>query len=116
MEPPKSNLDSLFAEYILEREGENVITAERGFATYKFGQGYCYITDIYVQPEARKSGLASSLADEVCKIAKSHSVSLLVGSVDTEAVGATTSMKALLGYGFSVSHNDGSMIYFKKEI
>jgi len=116
MEHHSNKLDSLFAAYIKERENEEVLMSAHGFATYKLEPEYVYITDIYVVPEKRQSGLASELANKIANRAKSHSVNMLIGSVDLNANNPDQSIKALHGYGFKFNHQDGSMLYFKKEI
>jgi GNAT superfamily N-acetyltransferase len=78
--------------------------------------GCCYIEDIYVRPEARRTGFGSWLADQVTKIALAKGCDRLVGSVDPTAFGATESMKALFAYGFQLHGTDGKLIYLTKQI
>lgn len=107
---------SLYAQYIKEREGLNVVETEHGFASYELDKDFAYIVDIYVLPQHRKSGLASELADKVQEIAKRHNVRILLGSIDPKASGADVSEKALLGYGFKKSHETDALVFYKKEI
>jgi len=89
---------------------------ELGFITYKLGQDYIYIVDIYVLPEYRQLRVASDLADVVADKAKSMGKKRLIGTIDLETNGKTESAKAILGYGFKIDSSDGKMIYFTKEI
>lgn len=107
---------SLFADYRKEREGVDTIEHEHGFVSYKLFSDECYIIDIYVRPDFRKTGLASVLADKVKDIAKEHKCKILTGSVDTRLQSATTSAKVLLSYGFRFLRNDGPMSYFVQEV
>lgn len=107
---------SLYGSYIAEREGYNIVEDDGGFATYKIDGEWCYIRDIYVKPELRKSGLASYLADMITVKAKELGCSKLLGSVSLGAFEPTASTKVLLAYGFELSHMDGNLIYFRKEI
>jgi GNAT superfamily N-acetyltransferase len=108
---------SLFGDYIRERLGKEIVETDDGFATYYFPEpGCCYIEDIYVRPEARRTGAGSRLADQVTEIALSKGSDRLIGSVDPKAFGSTDSMKALLAYGFELHGTDGKLIYLKKEI
>lgn len=117
MEQPKVfEKDSMIAAYLLERENEHTIFSQKGFVCYKIEPGLIYITTIYTLPNYRQTGAASELADKVQEIAKQHSISMLIGSVDVSANNPDQSIKALHGYGFQISHQDGSVIYFKKEI
>ncbi len=113
---------SLYADYIREREGFETIEDDKGFATYKFnytrdcdGHCYCYIRDIFVKPEFRRSRAASHYADLISEKARLADFTHLLGSVYIDEEG-TTSLKVLLGYGFKLSHTDGNLIYFKKEL
>lgn len=107
---------SLAAEYMKEREGTETLEKENGFATYKINGTQCYIIDIYVRPDFRKSGLAASMADEIAEIAKSEGCNHLLGSVDTRTQSATTSARVLFSYGFKLLKNEGFMTYFIKEM
>ncbi len=108
---------SLYGEYIKEISGKEIIENESGFASYKiYDGGICYIADIYVVPDKRKSKVASDLALEIEAVAKAKGCSVLVGSVDTIINNPTQSIKVLLAYGFEFDSLSGSMIYFKKSI
>lgn len=107
---------SMYAEYLKEREDKNVLENEHGFIVFKYFDEFTYIIDIYVRPEARKSHVASDLANEVCTISRALSKKYIVGSVDVRAAGATDSLKVLLAYGMRVDSVDGQVIYFKKDL
>lgn len=110
---------SLWADYLNEREGVHVLEKEHGFAVYELHRGeVCYIRDIYVVPHLRHTGLARELADEVVRMVKLQGVKVLVGSVATNAVGATYSLKILLAYGMTLASLDldKKLLYFRKEI
>ncbi len=111
-------MSSLYAQYIKEREGKHIFEQEFGYATYSFHDEICYIEDIYVAPEKRKSTYASKLADGITIAAKEKGCTVLMGSVCVGTEGDDTSIKVLHGYGMKLSHIDGNdnMIYFKKEI
>jgi GNAT superfamily N-acetyltransferase len=106
----------LYADYIKEREGKELLELEQGFATYKIRPPECYIVDIYVKPEYRKTGVAATMADFICAIAKDRGCTTLLGSVNTAAHGATSSMRVLLAYGMVLRAAKESMIYLSKEI
>jgi Acetyltransferase (GNAT) family len=106
----------MYAEYLKEREGKNVLENEHGFVVFKYFDEFTYIIDIYVKPEMRKSHVASVLANEVCAISKALGKKQILGSVDVRANGATDSLKVLLAYGMHVDSIDGQVIYFKKDI
>lgn len=109
-------MESLFAQYIKEREGKEIVETDWGFATFKPMQDWMYIEDIYIKPSERRSGKASFLADRVTEIAKNRGFSKLLGTVKPSATGSTESMKALLGYGFKLISAESDAIYFEKTI
>jgi GNAT superfamily N-acetyltransferase len=108
---------SLYGDYIAEREGKQIVESEKGFATFKvFDNGECYIQDIYVIPECRKTNLGKQMADEVSEIAKNRGCKLLIGSVCTEDKHATRNLQIFLSYGMNIYKNVGTLIFVKKDL
>lgn len=107
---------SLYAQYIKERENKDIVETDKGFATYQIYGDECYIADIYIVPEMRKSGLASKLANEIKDLAKKSGCKILTGSVCLDANEAAASMNVLYAYGMKVHLIKGNMIYFSMEI
>jgi|CXWK01.1.fsa_nt_gi predicted GNAT family acetyltransferase len=107
---------SHFANYIKERQNKEIIEDENGFATYYFAGPDCYIEDIYVVPEKRKSGVAAKYADKISKIAQEKNCLNLIGSVKPTANGSTASLKVLLAYGFKLYSANEDFIWFKKKL
>jgi predicted GNAT superfamily acetyltransferase len=112
------NLAKLFNHYADERGlGPKILYIEDvGFATYHLNGEECYIEDIYVVPERRKSGEAADLANTICEMAKDAGAKILTGSVNLKANGKEASMKVLLAYGMSPVATNGDMVYFSKEL
>lgn len=106
---------SLVADYFAEREGFLIEESDVGFAAYKVEGDECYLKDIYVKPEFRKSGVAKSLADSVKLKAEALGAKYMTGSVDSTLSSATTSVKVLLAYGMRVYLVRDPLIYFIKE-
>ncbi len=108
---------SLYKDYIQEREGKEIIESEKGFATFTiFPNKECYLQDIYVTPEFRKSGYATEMTNEIVTIAREKGCDTLIGSVCTEDKNATRNMKVFLAYGMEIYKTVGIMIYLKKNI
>lgn len=107
---------SLYAHYIKERENKEIVESEKGFATYCFTNDGCYIVDIYVLPEFRKSGEASNMANQITEIAKSKGFNKLYGTVSPLANGSTESLKVLLAYGFKLDSSNSQLLVLKKDI
>lgn len=113
-----SDLVSMFNSYAIEKGfGPRLLyVPEVGFATYHLNQGECYIEDIYVVPEKRRTREGTRIAEEIVLIAKSNGINLLTGSVSLKANGKEASIKSLMYYGMSPVATNGDMIYFSKEI
>ncbi len=110
-------MDNLYKNYLKEREGLEVLENELGFCTYKYREdNSCYIQDIYVVPNRRKSGIASQLADTVAKEAKAKGYNILIGSVDFKANLAKQNDQVLKAYGMKPYTVEGSLVYYSKEI
>ena len=110
-------MSSLYAAYIKERENKDIIEYDNGFITYQiFDTGICYIQDIYVIPEMRKSGLTAKMQSEVIEIAKTKKCHTLVGSVCLDTNDANRNLKILLSDGWQVDKIGGNMIYLNKQI
>jgi predicted GNAT superfamily acetyltransferase len=111
-------MPSLFAKYILEREGKSIVEDERGFATYLFYPDLeaVYIEDIFVSQEFRNQNVARDYADQISAEAKLKGYKYLLGSVSPKANQATASLKVLLAYGFELDSVTKDLIYFKKRL
>ncbi len=109
----------LFAQYISERLDQGIVDIPgQGFATFQITGFECYIVDIFVIPELRKTGLAKQMADKITQIAKEKGCTTLKGTVQTNTNNSKTSEAVLLAYGmrFEYSLPEKSLKVFKKDI
>jgi L-amino acid N-acyltransferase YncA len=112
----------MYAEYIREREGKEILQGEHGFAIYGYNCvpgvdfPHVYLQDIYVRPAQRKSGVARQLADQVAEQAKAGGFKVMLGSVDSAARGAHESLQALIAYGMKLYAASDSVVWMTKEI
>ncbi len=107
---------SLYAQYIKEREGKEIVEDNQGFATYTFVHDGVYIQDLFVHPDFRQKGAASRYADQIAEIAKSKGYSKMYGSVCLSAKSCDDSLKVLQAYGFKLAHYDGGLLFMVKEL
>lgn len=107
---------SMYADYISETRGMGTVETPEGFATYLIDGDCCYIEDIYVRPEFRKTGAGTDLANGIRKMAKEYGCKMLTGSVNARIKDPTTSTKVMLAYGFEISRVVNDAIFFKMEI
>lgn len=107
---------SLYADYLREKTGDEILETEHGFATYRYLDDAVYIVDIYVKPDFRKSTIASCMADAICKEAKEKGIHKLIGSVVPSSKNSTASLKVLLSYGMLLKSSSENFIVFEKEL
>lgn len=107
---------SLYAEYLVETIGKQIVESPIGFATYYFLNDGVYLEDIYVSKEHRKSGEASRLADEVAAHARASGYKKMYGTVVPTRPSATASTQILIAYGFQVHSSDSNVIWFVKQL
>jgi len=107
----------LYAQYLKEHHGDEIVFTDKGFATYRYiSDDTVYIVDIYVLPEFRKSKEASLMADEIIALAKARGCKKMIGTVVPAARNSTDSVNVLLRYGMTLSHIDGGLVVFRKDI
>lgn len=107
---------SMMARYYKEREGFDFIETDKGFATYKIQGDECYIKDIFIMPEHRRSGHAFELGNQITEIAKVNNCKTLTGSVVPSLKGSTESLQALIKFGFKLNHCTTDFIVVVKEL
>lgn len=107
---------SLYAQYLTERCGYEILEVDDGFVTFEMLDTAVYIRDIFVVPSARRNGLASRMADQVCAIAQGRGCLTLLGTIDPTTHGAHESLLGLLAYGMRLSHLSGGLIVLTKPL
>lgn len=107
---------SLYAEYIKERQGSDILETKYGFATFNLLGQECYVQDVYVVPEYRKSGVCKALIENIEVIANTNKCQYLTTSVSPVAKNSTDSIKICLRLGFQLFRSDSSLIYFMKRL
>lgn len=112
----------MYAEYIREREGKEILQHEHGFTIYGYNCvpgvdfPHVYLQDNYVRPEHRKKGIAREMADQIAQQAKDAGFKVMLGSVDGNAKGAHESLLVLIAYGMKLFLVDGATVWLSKEL
>ena len=108
-------MKSLYAQYLTERTDDKIIEIESGFITYRYlNNDQVYIIDLFILPQYRKAGWASTLGDRVCEEAKEKGCKEVLGTVNLSTKGANASILTLIAYGMVVSSCSDNIIIFKK--
>ncbi len=107
---------SMWANYQKEVWGFETLENEKGFVSYQVLEDAIFITDIYVEPDFRRSGIAWEFADEIAEMARAQGKQRLLGRVDVTQADSATSLKAQLAYGFVPFSAEQGKIWLRKEL
>lgn len=110
---------SHYAEYMKEAFGREIIEDESGFITFHRlpdALHICYFVDIYVAPAFRKQGHVVKLEGMATEWAKAQGCTKILGSVNMRLGTPERSMVEMIKLGYKLSHVNGEMIYFYKDI
>lgn len=104
--------NTLYAKYISEREGAEILEDESSFITYKINGEECFIKNMYIDPLVRGNGHSRKIIEKLSAVAKSFGCTFLSGTIDLQAPGASRVQAAAISVGFNVvkAHNDILMI------
>lgn len=108
--------DTMYADYVREREGTETLFSASGFIAYWENKDNIYISDIYVMPHARKTGEGRRLADQVAQIAVRTGRRYLTSQCDRRSYTFEEALAAQKAYGFEVFEETGPMVHLKKDL
>lgn len=94
--------DTLWADYIKEREGFKVLETDYSFVFYKIRNNECFISHIYTEPESRKLGLVRDLIGDLSQIAIDNGCRHLIATISLEVGEPENTLKAALKIGFKI--------------
>lgn len=109
---------SLYAEYVKEKTGDNIIEDGRSFITYRYLNAgkTIFVVDLFVHPDFRKTDIAPCLVREVIKEAKSKGATELLSAVVPSLKEGTKSLKFQLGMGMKLLSSAHDVILLRKDI
>lgn len=107
---------SLYAQFLQEVHGVNIIEHPWGYATYELGPQYVYLMDVYVVPEERFKGRGPQFITEITALAKAQGATKMYTSVAIGSKDPKRSYEIIVRHGFQASHEDAEHIYLVKEI
>jgi len=109
--------NSIYKDYIAERQKCKFLESPEGFATYSVGDNFYYIQDVYIKPECRGSGASHKLAKEIELMAKECGCKVLKTTINLWQAGKNYSnLYAILNYGFDLISCDRNVMYFEKRL
>lgn len=113
----KKGIADLYAGYLYEKEGKEVINYEgKGFAAFFFDRGHIHIDILYVSPLHRREGIGTKIADTLVKKYQAENLKGITAAVYTRHHDAMESLIAISSYGFKIVGSDEEKILLYKEI
>ena len=108
----------MWADYIKETFGKEMLQTEYGFATFYIvpETTVCYIEDIYVIPKLRETKKGAYLETEIIKWAKERKCTELLGSVNLNIATPERSIAVLISRGYKLTSATPTMLYFRKQL
>lgn len=106
--------DTLYAKYIKEREGTDVLESEFGFITYRITGAECFIVDMHVDQAARKTGQGRALLEQLSEIAKE--CHFLTANIWLKKKGSQVSLRGALACGFEVRNANADVLLIAKNL
>lgn len=107
---------SSYFNYIRESRGMNVVAGAYGFATYLINGEECYVEDVYVEPDFRRTGIGSEFIDRLKIIAKEKKCKALTTTVGCRIKDPEVSLISCLNVGFKVFSAVNDTIFLRMEI
>lgn len=107
---------SSYFNYIKECRGLDVVGGAYGFATYLISGEECYIEDVYVEPDHRKTGIGAQFIDRIKMIAKEKKCKILTTTVNLTHKSPETSLVACFHVGFKIFSANNGTIFLKMEL
>lgn len=107
--------NTLYADYIREREGAHVYESPSAFVTFKIAGEECLITNLYVKPEVRKGTTGPRFMLNFFEHARSLGAKKFFGFIRVNDTYKERMLSLALRVGFKIVETDTSMIVVGKE-
>ena len=102
--------ESMFYEYMKERQGVELLQVPEGFLFYKVNGEECYISELFVTKKYRKTGSCRRLIDKLRQRALAEGCSFMSGNIYLADPGYRTTLLSSLKLGFEVATADQDRI------
>lgn len=109
-------MNELYFKYIKERENTDYIKNEKGFITYRIEDNVVRVFDLYVEPNFRRTSIATDLCDKLRILAKESGCNLAKAGICTRSNNSTEAMQFHLKYGMKIDYSVNDYIFLSKEI
>lgn len=106
----------MFKAYKKEREGQETLLTDYGFATYEIKGEDLICYDIYIKPEFRRTHKAFEMGDLLVEIGRAQGAKNFIGMVAPSMRGAHQSLLGLIKYGLTIYQASNDIIFLRKVI
>lgn len=108
--------ETLYAEYIKERENFDIIENENCFIIYKIKGDSAFISHSFTRKDLRQRGEMSTLLAELCSLLKTKDVLRLSATIDLRDVNASKTTLAALKFGFEIKAAENGILYIEVKL
>jgi hypothetical protein len=106
----------MFEKYMKERQGADCLKTEKGFLFYKVEGQECFIADMYIEPEFRKSGVFEGFIDALSEIALMKSCKAITATIYLNDKGCNRTLNAAFKVGFKLAQANNNVLFIVKEL
>lgn len=107
---------SNYALHVKERHNRDIIETDFGFLTYTIFENECFIHDVFVKEEFRKTGMVRKLTDKLIEMAKERNCSYLAGKVQMSDPNKDEILLHNMKWGFKLHSLEEKAIVIVKDI
>lgn len=109
---------SLYADYVRERNRWDVIENDDGFLAYQFGEGVCWVRELFIVPEKRNKHRARAMLDALAEQCAKKDVRFFYATVCPYARDSDAVLTMALKYGFKLNDVDpvGRVVVLRKDL
>lgn len=106
----------LYAEYIKEREGSELISTPYGWLSYRITDKECFIIELFVTQAARRSGQGSELLTKIIKQALRNNCELITANIHLFDPNHDGTLRGALARGFKILSANNDVLLVAKKI
>lgn len=107
----------MFKEHLEEISHTKTIEMDNGFIQYRINDDEtCFVSEIYIKPEFRKTGITYELEKKVVEKAKEAKCKYIYCQADINNPNLDAAVVTIIKNGYSIIGWEGQLIQFNKEL
>lgn len=108
--------DTLYAKYISQRSGHEILENEHGFVIYKINGEECFIVDMFVDINSRKKYYGSEFINELVEIAKSKKCKVITANVHLWDANYQVTLVSSFKNGFNIVRASNDILLISRNL